>query len=222
MFDRPFHAALHLQKGRAGLAHLARATRPERHVAALAELLGGAGEPQDRADLVAQERGGDGENDDRRRRHPDEENMGVRRISLRARRENLQIGVVEGDADFDEIRVADRCVDPEGMRKSVTQFPRERVVEQREEWLWLRRRKRLLREDRDLNIEIEGGDPREDRVVLVLREALVDVDHRRDVARDMRRESIGDGLPVALDENIGDRRLQQHDRQDDDQQRPRI
>ena len=45
-----------------------------------------------------------------------------------------------------------------------------------------------------------------------LRIGLVEIDQRRDVARDRRREAGGHRLPMALHEEIGDRRLQQHDR----------
>ena len=56
LLDRALDARLHLDEGLRGAAHLARAARPEvRHLAALAEALGGVGEPQDRPDLVAQE-----------------------------------------------------------------------------------------------------------------------------------------------------------------------
>ena len=55
LLARAFDAPLHLDEGVAGLTHLARAARLELDVAALAEIFRGAAEPQDRADLVAQE-----------------------------------------------------------------------------------------------------------------------------------------------------------------------
>ncbi len=56
LLHRALDAALHLDEGLRGAAHLARAARPEaRHLAALAEAFGGVGEAQDRPDLVAQE-----------------------------------------------------------------------------------------------------------------------------------------------------------------------
>ena len=61
LLDRALDAPLHLDEGLRRAAHLARAARPEvRHLAALAEALGGVGEPQDRPDLVAQEQDRDG------------------------------------------------------------------------------------------------------------------------------------------------------------------
>ena len=61
LLDRALDARLHLDEGLRRAPHLARAARPEvRHLAALAEALGGVGEPQDRLDLVAQEQDRDG------------------------------------------------------------------------------------------------------------------------------------------------------------------
>ena len=51
------------------------------------------------------------------------------------------------------------------------------------------------------------------------RQRAVEIDDRADVARHRRRQPVGDEIPMALHEDIGDRRLQQHHRQDDDQQR---
>ena len=59
-------AVAHLEEGGGRLAHLARTARAEivRHGASLAEGVGGFGESQDRADLIAQEQDRDGEQDD--------------------------------------------------------------------------------------------------------------------------------------------------------------
>ena len=107
-------AVAHLQEGLRRLAHLARAARAEvvGHRPALAERVGGLGEPQDRPDLVAQEQDGDGEQDHRRADHPQQEDVRVGGVRLRARGDEAQDGVVVLDADLDVPRLADG-VDPE-------------------------------------------------------------------------------------------------------------
>ncbi len=83
-----------------------------RRVAALAEGFGGVGQAQDRADLVAQEDDGDGEQDERGADHPEQEDLGVRGVGRAARREHPHHRIVELDADLDQRRFADG-VDPE-------------------------------------------------------------------------------------------------------------
>ena len=100
MLERAFDAPFHFDEGVAGLADLARAMRAEIEIAALAEILGGAGEAQDRADLVAQEQDRDSEQHDRRAQHPENEDVDVRFISEAAMSEHAQDAVAEIDADF--------------------------------------------------------------------------------------------------------------------------
>ncbi len=82
------------------------------HFAALAEGLGGVGQPQDRLDLVAQEQDRDGEQQGRSADHPEQEDVRVGGVGLAALGEDAQHRLVELDADLDQVRVADR-VDPE-------------------------------------------------------------------------------------------------------------
>ena len=67
-----------------------------------------------------------------------------------------------------------------------------------------------------------GGDALQHRGLGVLRIALVDVDHRGDVGGDGRGQPARHGLVVALHEDIGDDRLQDHHRRDDDDERAGI
>ena len=67
---------------------------------------------QDRLDLVAQEGNGDRQQHQRGADHPDQEDMGVGGIGLIAAHEDAQHLVVQLDADFDHVGIADR-VDPE-------------------------------------------------------------------------------------------------------------
>ena len=81
LLHRALDAGLHLDEGLRRAAHLERAARTEvRHLAALAEALGGVGEPQDRADLVAQEQDRDDQQHGRGADHPDQEDFRVRGI----------------------------------------------------------------------------------------------------------------------------------------------
>ena len=147
-------AALHLDEGDRGAAHLARAARAEiRHFAALAEALGGVGEPQDRADLVAQEGDRDGEQHRRGADHPEQEDFRVRRIGGAAAREHAHHRIVELDADLDQLRAADG-VDPERLADALADPFRERLVEQREERLRPRRRQFGHRQEVDRQAEL--------------------------------------------------------------------
>src|SRR5437899_2965209 len=78
-----------------------------RHVATLAEALGGIGEPQDRADLVAQESDGDSEQHHRGAHHPQQEDVRVRRIGGVAAGEYPHHRVVEPDPDLHQRRAPD-------------------------------------------------------------------------------------------------------------------
>ena len=72
---------LHLDEGLRRAANLARAARAEvRHFAPFAEAFGGVREPQDRADLVAQEQHRDDDQHQRGADHPAQEDVGVRDI----------------------------------------------------------------------------------------------------------------------------------------------
>ena len=141
-------AVAHLEEGFRGLAHLARAARAEivGNGAALAEGVGGFREPQDRADLVAQEQDRDGQQDDRRADHPQQEDVRVGRVGLAARGDEAQDGVVVLDADLHVARLADR-IDPERLVDVLADLVRQRPVEQREERLRARRRQIARRQN---------------------------------------------------------------------------
>ena len=215
-------AALHLDEGGGGAPHLARAARTEvRHLAALAEALGGVGEPQDRADLVAQEQDGDGEQHQRGADHPGQEDLGIRRIGGAAAGEHPHHRIVELDADLDQRRAADG-VDPERPADLPAELLRQRLIEQREERLRPRRRQLVLGEEIDDQVEPLLRDAPQQGAVGVLRIALVDLDQRRDVLHHAGGQPLRDQVPVPLHEHEGHHRLQHHHRDDDDEQRPGI
>ena len=92
------------------LAHLARAARREvGHRAALAEIVDGGGQRQDRPDLVAQEEDGDGEQHEAGADHPDDEDQRVGGVGLAAAGEDAQHVVVELDADLDQVASGRPC-----------------------------------------------------------------------------------------------------------------
>ena len=96
LLDRALDADFHFQKCGRRAPHLARAARPEvRRLAALAERLGGVGEPHDRPDLVAQEQDGDEQHNQRGRHHPEQEYPRIRIVGIGAPREHAHDGVVE-------------------------------------------------------------------------------------------------------------------------------
>ncbi len=135
LLDGAFDPRLHLDEGGGRAPHLLGAARPEvRHLAPLAEALGRVGEPQDRPDLVAQEQDRDGDQHQRGADHPQQEDFRVRGIGGAAAREHPHHGVVELDAELDEVRPAHR-VDPERPADLLANLFRERLVEQREERL---------------------------------------------------------------------------------------
>jgi len=76
-----------------------------------AECIGGVCKFQDGADLVAQEKDCDRQKDDGGADHPKQEDMGIRRVSLSAGRDEAQDGVVVLDADLHEARFA-QGIDP--------------------------------------------------------------------------------------------------------------
>ena len=142
----------HFQECRRRAPDLARAARAEiRRLAALAERLGGVGEPHDRPDLVAQEQDGDEE-------HTSEvppsrqENPRIRIVGVGAPREHAHDGVVKLDPDFDDRRAADR-IDPERQTDLLADLVRQRRVELREERLRSGRRQHRLRQEIDHEIQ---------------------------------------------------------------------
>ena len=214
-------AGLHLDEGGRCAPHLTRAARAEvRHLAALAEALGGIGEPQDRADLVAQEGDRDGEQHDRGAHHPQQEDMRVRGVSRVAAREHPHHGVVEPDSNLDQCRAPDR-IDPERPPDLPADLLRERLVEQREERLRPRRRHLGHRQEVDHEPKVFLGEAA-DLGLLGLREGRVDVNQSTDVLHDGPREPLRDGVPMPLHERERDHRLQDHHRHDDDQERAGI
>ena len=99
---------------------------------------------------------------------------------------------------------------------------RQRLVEQREERLWSRRRHVAGGQEIDHQPQALLGDAAHLRAVLVLRIALVDVDQAGDVLHHGGRQAPRHRVPVPLHEHEGDHRLQDHHRHDHDQQRARI
>ena len=221
VFDRALDAPRQLDEGMARLADLARPARPELHLAAAAEILRGRGELQDRPDLVAQEQDGDAEQHERGPDHPDEEDVRVRGVGQAAACDDPHHRVLQLDPDLDQVRTPDR-VDPEGAAHLPGDLVRQRLVQDGEERLGSRRRQGLVLADLDIQHQALGGDAGELLGIPVLRIGLVDVDQRRDVGGDGRRQALRDELPVAFHEDIGDDRLQQHDRRDDDDEGARV
>jgi len=222
LLDLAFDAPLHDGEGLAGAAHLARPGRLEvADGAALAEALGGVGEALDRADLIAQEEDGDGQQHEGGADHPDQEDVRVRGIGLGAAGDDAENVVAECDADLDQVGVADG-VDPEGPMDTGDDLVGERAVEQREERLRPRRRQLLAAQDGDREAEIALGDARHGVPVGVLRVGLDHRDDRGDVAGQSLRQAAGDEVPVTLHEDVGDHRLQDDHRQHDDQERAAV
>ena len=112
LFGRPLDPALHFDEGVTRLPHLARAMRVEVGIAALAEILRRARQPQDRPNLVAKKDDRDRQQDEHRGQHPKHEDMSVRLIGERAPRHQPKHPVAEVDADFHQPRSADG-IDPE-------------------------------------------------------------------------------------------------------------
>ena len=75
------------------------------------------------------------------------------------------------------------------------------------------------RQDVDVEAQPVAGERVERLAVPVLRIGLVDVDESRDVGRHGGGQALRHELPMPLHEDIGDDRLQQDDRRDDDDQR---
>ena len=150
--------------------------------------------------------------------HPEQEDIGVRGIGGAAIGDDAQDRIVEQDADFDEIRAADR-VEPEGLVDLAADLVRQRAVDDREERLRQRRRQRAFRHELDIDVHALLGDARQRLVVLVLRIGIMDVDDRGDILNQSGRKLMRDELPMPLQKDIGHDGLQNHHRQDDDEQR---
>ncbi len=93
-------ALAHGEEGLSGAAHFGGAIGLEvRHIAAFAEGVGGARQPFDRAHLVAQEQDRDGQQDQRRQCHQQNEDVGARHRDPVARHHGMQHAVMHFDAD---------------------------------------------------------------------------------------------------------------------------
>ena len=203
-------------------ADLARAARTEvRHFPSFAETFGGIGEPQDRADLVAQEQHRDGDQHQRGADHPGEEDVGIRDIGGAARREYAHDRVVELDADLEQRRAPDG-VDPERPADLLADLLRQRLIHQREERLRSRRRQIVHRQEIDDQAELVLRNAPQLHVVGTLRIDPVDLDQGGDVRHHAGREPLRDQVVVPLHEHEGDDRLQHHHGHDDDQERAPI
>jgi hypothetical protein len=192
-----------------------------RYLASLAETLRRVGQPQDGADLVAQEQNRDEQQERRGADHPEQEDLRVRGISRAAASEHPHHRVIELDANLDERRAPDR-IDPEWPPDLLAQLDRERLVEQGEERFWSGRRHFGGRQEIDHEPEPVARDAPDLPAIRILRIGLVDVHQRRDVLHHGGGEALGDRIPMPLHEHEGDHRLQDHHRGDDDQQRTGI
>ena len=114
LVDVALDARLHVEEGLGGLAHLARAVRPEaRDLGPLAESLGGGGETLDGAHLVADEQYGDGGQQEGCARQPHDEGAGLGGEGAVAGRQHPQHPLWQLHPDVDIGRVAGGVV-PEG------------------------------------------------------------------------------------------------------------
>ncbi len=217
LFDIALDPALHLDEGIAGAADFARPLRAEIRFPAHAESLGRVHQLHDGLDLVAQEGHRDDDQHEGGAEHPKQEDIGVRGIGGAAIGDDAQDRVVEQDADFDEVRAADR-VEPEGLVNLTADLLRQRAVDDREERLRQGRRQRAFRDELDIDVHALLGDARQCLVVFVLRIGIMDIDDRGDVLNQSRRKLMRDELPVPFEKDIGHDGLQNHHRQDDDKQ----
>ena len=206
LLDRALDARLHFEERLRRAAHFARAARPEiRRLAALAKTFGGVRQPQDRLDLVAQEQHRDDQQDRGRAEHPEDEDLRIRGIGGAALGEDAHHGVVELDADFDQVGAADG-VDPERPADLPAELHRQRLVEQREERLWPGRRHVADGQEIDHQLQPLLRDAPQLRAVLVLRIVLVDVDQAGDVLHHGGRQPPRHRVPVPLHEHERDHR----------------
>ena len=130
LLDRTLDARLHFQKRLRGAADFACPAGPEiRRLAPFAETFSGICQPQDRPDLVAQEQHRNDQQDRGGADHPEQEDLRIRGIGRAAFGENPHHGVVELDADFNQIGAADG-IDPERPRNLPAELHRQRLVEQ--------------------------------------------------------------------------------------------
>ncbi len=123
---------------------------------------------------------------------------------------------ISTSADFPTVSIQN------GRRDLLSQFHRECLVEQGEEWFRPWRRHIGRRQKVDHKAELFLRDQPELLKVAVLRIAAIDLDQRRDVGDDAGGQFLRHQVPVPLHEHEGDDRLQDHHRRDDDQQRAGI
>ena len=193
LLDGALDPALHLDEGLRRPPYLARAARPEvRDLAAFAEAFRGVGQPQDRADLIAQEQHRDRDQHQRGADHPGEKNMRVRHVGGAARREYAHHRIVELDADLDQRRTSDR-VDPERPPDLLAQLLRDGLIDEREERLRAGRRQVVHRQEVDHQAELLLRDAAQLRGAGILRIDPIDLDQGSDVLAPRRR--TGGGSP---------------------------
>ena len=212
-------ALAHDDEGGRRLAHLAGALGLEiAHRQALAEAVGGLGEAAHRADLVAQEEDGDGEQHDRGADHPHDEDVGGAAEHPLARGGDVEHPVFQLDADHKPLEPA-FGIDREG----APELRRERPFEHREENAEAglgQHGKRAAGFGLDVEAEIEPGGPQDEGPVAGLGKGLDQLDHRGDVIGQAERQVAAHGVPMAFVEDVGGDELEQHQRRDDDQERP--
>src|SRR5271169_2781530 len=102
LLQSAFDALLHFDEGITRLPHLPRAVRPEVEVAALAEILRGVGQAQDRANLIAQKKDRHRQKYDRGAEHPQNKNMDVRLVSKVAMGHHRENPIAQINADLDQ------------------------------------------------------------------------------------------------------------------------
>ena len=219
LFAGALDPAFHFDEGVPRLTDLPGAVRAEIEVPALAEILGGVRQPQDRPDLVAQEDDRDRQQDDHGPEHPQHEDMRVGFVGERPARHQPKHLVAEVDANFHKSRAADR-VDPERLSDLGLDLIGEGArqgIERAEERSRHRRRQRAWRKNGRVHSEAVGGEIRQE-CVAARGVAAVKIDQRADVPRYGFRQAAGDQIEMMLHEHERHRRLQQNHRQDDDQQ----
>ena len=221
LLDRALDARLHFQERLRRLPHFPCAAGTEvRRLAALAEAFGGVRQPQDRPDLVAQEQHRDDQEDRGGAEHPEDEDLRIGGVGRAALREHAHHGIIELDAYFNQLGVADG-IDPERAADLAADLRRQGLVEQREERL--RPRLRHVADREKIDHELQPlPDEAQLRALLVLRIELVDVDQAGDVPHHGCRQAPRHRIPVPLHEHERHDRLQDHHRHDHDQERAGI
>ena len=213
----PFQPIAHGDEGLGGAAHFGGAVRLEvGHGAALAETVGGAGQPLDGPHLVAQEDDGDAHQQQRGAHHPEDEDVGLGDGDPVARHQHRQHAVLHihlyleiiADAGGAEIAVGADALFQDIVQRQVDGAGQLAAIG----------RDIITPQKTDAVIELA----RRQRPQAFALGALVIVFQRhqqRHVGGHVARQPSGGGVQVALEKHVSDDRLQDHDRRHDDDQR---